>query len=174
MWNKIQQSMLITCLYSGRDNSMPILFLLCQATVTLNQGQGHRNENKHNVCHTLVYSYAKFECSSLNIIRDITIKLQVKQLHLVKFEMRRSCDSEWRSMSTDWQRFYWRLVDNLHSKSDGHWTVSEKNRTCIIFRIKIFVNLNEGQGEKKWYTWRILISGAATVPSVMMMTSIMS
>ena len=31
-----------------------------------------------SICHTQVYRYAKFECHSLNIVRDITNQLQVK------------------------------------------------------------------------------------------------
>ena len=46
---------------------------LCQATATLQQGQGHQNANLH----------AKFECHSLNIFP--TIKVQVKAF--VNFEM---------------------------------------------------------------------------------------
>ena len=34
------------CLLSCRDNST-LIFCLCQPTVTLHQGQGHRNEYEH-------------------------------------------------------------------------------------------------------------------------------
>ena len=34
------------------------------------QVQGHQNEHEH-VCHAVIYRHAKFECNSLNIVRDI-------------------------------------------------------------------------------------------------------
>ena len=54
-------------------------FSLCQATVTLHQGQGHGNEHEH-IRYVYVYRIAKFECHSLNIVRYITIQLQVTKL----------------------------------------------------------------------------------------------
>ena len=41
--------------------------------MTLDQGQGHRNETEQ-ICH------AKFECRSLNTVREMAIVVQVKHL----------------------------------------------------------------------------------------------
>ena len=69
---------------------------LCQATVTLHQGQGRGNEHGH-IRYVYVYRHAKFECHSLNIVRYITIKLQVTTLS----SLCRSCGLELRSRSSD-------------------------------------------------------------------------
>ena len=64
-------------LLSCRDNSTLNCFL-CQTNVTLYQGQGHQHDHDH-VCYAYVfYRHAKFESLHLSIVRDITIKLQVK------------------------------------------------------------------------------------------------
>ena len=72
---------------------------LRQATVTLHQGQGHRNEHDHNYlscinlpsCQVVVMwfyvlrcqgnKHAKFECYSLNIFRDAVVTLNEGQYH---------------------------------------------------------------------------------------------
>ena len=51
--------------------------------MTLDQGQGHRSVHEQ-MCHAYVYRHAKFECHSVNTVRDMAIKVQVK--HFVKFE----------------------------------------------------------------------------------------
>ena len=60
-------SVFIACFYSCRNNEcIAGLFFLCQATVTLHQGQGYGHEHGHVRCHAYVYRRAKFECHSLN------------------------------------------------------------------------------------------------------------
>ena len=75
------------------------------------------------ICHALVYRHAKFECHSLNIVRDVATTAQVKHLS----SWRLSCDLEWRSRPSDWQKIKIDLSsDYLHSKLFGiAWTVSE-------------------------------------------------
>ena len=51
------------------------------------------------ICYAKVYCHARFECHSLNIVRDRTNKLQVKPLS----SLRCSCDLKWRSRSSDWE-----------------------------------------------------------------------
>ena len=60
-----------------RDNSTLNVFL-CRPIVTLHQGQGDRNEYGHtHDMHKSIDRHAKFECHSLNIVRDITSIEQV-------------------------------------------------------------------------------------------------
>ena len=51
------------------------------------QSQGLRNE-REQICHEHVYRHAKFECHSLNTVRDMSITVQVKHVS----RLRRSCD----------------------------------------------------------------------------------
>ena len=60
-----------------RSNTALIFVWLCRPTVTLHQGQGHRNEHEH-IRHALVCSHAKFECNSLNNVRDIATTVHYK------------------------------------------------------------------------------------------------
>ena len=116
----------------------------------------------HNLSVT-VYRHAKFECHSLNIVREISIILQVK--HVFKFES---------------QLFIRLRKDHIDLSSD--YVLSKhgglclnifwNNGTFIIFTIKLWpwmkveVNII--------HTWCILMSEAVTVPGWMMMTLIVS
>ena len=69
--------------------------------MTLHQGQGHRNEHGHNYeyesyVYVYVYRHVKSESRSLNIVRDITIRLQVHNVS----RLRRGCDVESRGPRT--------------------------------------------------------------------------
>ena len=111
------------------------------------------------ICHASVYRHAKIECCSLNIVRDITIKLQMNNL----LSLRCSCDLEQRLRSSDWQR---PLAGLLSSQQTGwallvnsFWNVG----TMMVFTIKICVTCNAGQGQyhehemhsRVWGTHRI-------------------
>ena len=54
-----------------------------RATLTLHQGQGHRNDHEY-ISHAYVYLPSKFECQSVNSFQHIVIKVQVKAF--VNFE----------------------------------------------------------------------------------------
>ena len=54
------------CFCSCRDHSALDVFL-CQATVTLHQGQCHRNEHTQ-IRHAYVYHHAKLECHNINSV----------------------------------------------------------------------------------------------------------
>ena len=86
------------CLLSCRDSSM-LIVCLCRPTVTLHQGQGHRHEHEH-ICHAYIFLHAKGDCHSLNIVRDITIILQVKRVS----SMGRTRGLELRLRSSDWEK----------------------------------------------------------------------
>ena len=75
----IASLMLIACLIA--ESIERWFHCIYQPTVTLHQCQGHRNEHEHNIWHPYVYCHAKFECNSLNIVRDIA------SCEVVKFEM---------------------------------------------------------------------------------------
>ena len=81
------------CLLSCRD-----IFCIFRPTVTLHQGQGHRNKHEH-ICHAQVYRHAKFECQSWNISSEILVFNTSKNNWS---SLIRSCDLEWRSRSSGW------------------------------------------------------------------------
>ena len=89
MWTEVELFMTYCCskfnlyMLTCWEISKLNLFL-CRATVTLHHGQGHQNDHEYT-SHAQVYLQAKFECHSLNIFQDITVKLQVKTF--VHFEM---------------------------------------------------------------------------------------
>ena len=83
--------------------------------MTLHQGQGHRSEHGHIICH--VYCHAKFEWYSLNTVRDIAIIVQVKMLS----SLRRSCDLVKIKVIGLRIEYRDRYLDYLHSKVDGHY-----------------------------------------------------
>ena len=66
------------CLLSCRNNST-LNCCLSRPTVTLHHGQGHQNEHEQKH-HAYIYRHAKFECHSLNTVREMAIIVQVKHL----------------------------------------------------------------------------------------------
>ena len=84
MWIKHNLTEHAYCLLSCRDYSTLNIFLY-QATVSLHQGQGHRNEH---MCNAKVYRHAKCERYGVNVIQDISIIVHVKTLS----HLRRNCD----------------------------------------------------------------------------------
>ena len=55
------------------------LVCLCTPTIILHQGQGHQNGHEQMV-HAYVYRHAKFEYKISPTVRDMAIKVPVKQL----------------------------------------------------------------------------------------------
>ena len=79
----------ITCLSISLYNRN--YFSSSMVTFTgLIQGQGHRNEHVHEICHAEVYRHAKLECHTLNTVRYITIIVRVYHVS----RLRRSSDLE--------------------------------------------------------------------------------
>ena len=128
------------CLLTCQDNST-LIFLICQATVTLHQDQ-HEHEY---ICHAQVYRYAKFECHMLKYCPRyyywstsktfVNFETQLWPWMKVKFIGLRKC---FIALSSDY----------VHSKLHGDCLNSFWNSwTFVSFMIEIFVNLNEGQGE---------------------------
>ena len=63
---------------------------LCQATVTLHQRHGHRNEHDLIYVHAYVYRHAKFEWYSLTIVLNIYYETTILSKNMSR--VRRSCD----------------------------------------------------------------------------------
>ena len=73
---------------------------LCRTLVLMHQGQGRRNEHEH-IWHPYVYHHAKFECHSLNIVRDIASSKVIKfETHCHSAEF---AHHDLESRSSDWQ-----------------------------------------------------------------------
>ena len=63
-WPTVVASLILVACLVG-EIIQHLLFSISGHTMTLHQGQGHRNEHGH-ICHILVFRRAKFECNSLN------------------------------------------------------------------------------------------------------------
>ena len=97
--------------------------------------------------HNYVYRHGKVECHSLNIVRGIAIKLQVK---FVKFEtqlwpwVKVNVIGLAKTIYTFSRTIFWANVMGIA------WKVSEIIEHLLLllnFMIKICVNFNEGQGQ---------------------------
>ena len=85
--------------------------------MALHHGQGHQNDHQY-ISHEYIYLHAKFECHSLNILQDITIKVQIKAF--VNFEKQWLLRVKVKVIGL--RANYIDLYSNyLHSKHDGHF-----------------------------------------------------
>ena len=132
---------------------------LCRPTVSLHHSRSSKPAWDIN---------AKFECHSLNTVRDMAIIVQVKHLS----SLRCSCDLEWRARSSDGKKIIQTFRQTLSLTANvmeiaWSWIVPEIIKHVLFSRwrsvrpwmkvnVKILIN-----------TWCILMSEAVTMPSLM-------